>query len=685
MSSSDKPWTAAHLQPGETARFASTGHGSDLVVGSSVVNEMVLVYDNPEAPPANPAGSAAPRATPTVPPDNAPPLSISILAIDAATSALLDEEETYLDSLMRRYYGAQDAAAAQPQTFATAGTPDPAVAAAKEAVADPMVAIFHRAGSVKLTEIRRMSGRKWTYVRSDKIRNHIRSYSLDVDDEAARITVPGPNGGRRLDRQRILDKATKIEAKIRAEFTFAQGSLTEFMGGWFDELNTSIDESVTVELGRAAIDLSLDAQVLRYYSGASVAAEFDLKKKKIGFKGELKVMQIALAEGKLSAAGYFPHKSGWQPRITVVGTTGGSSSISLGGFRCKVELALKGFAGASVVGGLDAQINMAQGKALIQAAKPGESEAPGRAANGQVASASARVFAGVEVGAELKGKGEWDNPDKRTAAGPSWQEFLSVGGEAAAAGGIGAEAEFTVSYENGRFMLRARAGLVFGGGLKGSLSFTVDARVVGEFVAFVYHRLRDANYRYLSWIDSAAFQAVSRLVARAVADGIDLAEAAGRYMGERGVELFDALEGRRESQRFARNVLHADARRYTTPEAKGMVLDRLMQAKEFYFYAEEPEENAALALLRWVQTRREFQEVCEHLSPGGRKISYPEGRRRLSAFFDGADSEAYRSIRMRLPDRILLPSVRPHEGTDPLRDLFRITAVRDSPLVQTLL
>ena len=662
----EKPWTTAYAAPGETVAFASSGHGGDLVIGDPVIHDVVFVHG-----------------------------SLELLAMDEAACAVLDEEEAYFDGLMRDLLNAQAMAAARPPSPATAGVSDPDVAAAKEAIAAEIEAIVKTSG-VELTEIRRMSGRKWTYVRSDRLRNHWRSYRLDVDDRDASIRNAGPDGSPgSINRRKLIEQATDAEAALKlAEHTFVEGTLTDFMGEWFDEMRASLSGQTDLvgEGEERMLDRFHEAQLLRYYAGTSLAGEFSLRDRRFGFKGELGA-SFALAEGRLGVNGYLPHASGWRLRVPpppghAVGV------LDLGAIRFHGEAVLKGFVGASVAGGVEAKVTMSQGKALVRAARPGDSPAGGsaRGADGQVASASARAFAGAEGGVELKGSLEWDNPDERGGGAPSWQAFLSLGAEGAGAFGVGAEAGFTVSYERGRFMVRAEAGLVLGGGLKGKVAFEVGVGVLAEFVAFVYHKLRDANYRHLHWIDEVAFLALSRLVAHAIAEGVDLAVVAGEFLGGQAAAAYEGASGvvgrvvaahgrRRDSQRLAANVRRADGTRYATPEAKAMLLDRLMEAKAFRAYAEEAEEEAAIAVLRWVQSRREFREVCEHLGPGATKTSYEGGRARLDAFFDGADARRYQRVQTDLAARDRLIQDMSQWVGDPLLHLYRSTAPPDSAVI----
>jgi len=80
------------------------------------------------------------------------------------------------------------------------------------------------------------------------------------------------------------------------------------------------------------------------------------------------------------------------------------------------------------------------------------------------------------------------------------------------------------------------------------------------------------------------------------------------------------------------------------PEAKGALLYHLAdtfwlsRTGTFYISREELQEDATLKILSLIQTRREFQEVCEHMTEDGSKSvrddPYQAGYNRLKTLFD---------------------------------------------------
>ena len=84
--------------------------------------------------------------------------------------------------------------------------------------------------------------------------------------------------------------------------------------------------------------------------------------------------------------------------------------------------------------------------------------------------------------------------------------------------------------------------------------------------------------------------------------------------------------------------------RFMAPEAKGALLYHLTEtfwlsrSGMFWISREEPQEDATLMILSLIQTRREFQEVCEHMAEDGSKSvrddPYQAGHDRFDALFD---------------------------------------------------
>ena len=163
--------------------------------------------------------------------------------------------------------------------------------------------------------------------------------------------------------------------------------------------------------------------------------------------------------------------------------------VDLGGMRATFELALGGFAGASVLACTDIEFNPEGGKLLARGTM-------------DKASAGVSAFAGAKLDCDANGKLEWKNPED----GGEFKEFCTVGCDGAIAAGAGAEAEFRIEFHKGKFYIRAKAGVVCGVGATGKLEYEVDADLIWEFVQFVYHKVKDLRQDYALIIEDDAYE-----------------------------------------------------------------------------------------------------------------------------------------------------------------------------------
>lgn len=129
------------------------------------------------------------------------------------------------------------------------------------------------------------------------------------------------------------------------------------------------------------------------------------------------------------------------------------------------------------------------------------------------------AFVGAKVGGEVASTISWQNPDKGavtseksnhdltvtqdntkpTTSDNLWHDFaaIDVGGSAALGAGFGVG--FSVGFSHGKFYIRAHAQAVCGAGLSGEVGYIIEAGHVEEFVAFVYHKIKDVNFSYLGF------------------------------------------------------------------------------------------------------------------------------------------------------------------------------------------
>src|SRR5690554_4453536 len=111
---------------------------------------------------------------------------------------------------------------------------------------------------------------------------------------------------------------------------------------------------------------------------------------------------------------------------------------------------------------------------------------------------------------------------EKPGRGPSVQALCQDGSGSCRTGGRWRHGRFFIRYENGKFRLSAKAGFCLGVGARGKLDFEVDGSLVLEFAKWVYHQLKNINYRRLFFIDDDAFHALSNIILMSVAFGNEL-------------------------------------------------------------------------------------------------------------------------------------------------------------------
>ena len=358
-----------------------------------------------------------------------------------------------------------------------------AIAQAKQTLNDTVKPLVHSAEASDLTEVIRLAGKKYTYIRSDKMKNHWRGYKLDADDKKQ-----ADQSAAALNLKHVC-KAIAEKKKEGPDYTWTLGD--EQYAGYLNQWATAVHKKLTVETANSkaphrSYDASASAQLLRYCAGASLAANFNPKTLKGGVKGKLDG-EIALAEGRAELHGYLPDAEGCHVKFNAPGLQ--NKEVDLGGMRATIELALGGFAGASVLACADIEFNPQGGKLLARGTM-------------DKASAGVSAFAGAKLDCDANGKLEWKNPEDNH----EFKEFCTVGGGATAAAGAGAEAEFRIQFENGKFYIRAKAGVVCGVGATGTLEYEVNADLIWEFVQFVYHKVKDLKQDYALLIEDDAYR-----------------------------------------------------------------------------------------------------------------------------------------------------------------------------------
>lgn len=129
-----------------------------------------------------------------------------------------------------------------------------------------------------------------------------------------------------------------------------------------------------------------------------------------------------------------------------------------------------------------------------------------------------RGWKAAKLECEARGHLEWANPDQ----GYEFKAFASAGYGLGGSAGLGAEGEFRISFQEGRFFIRAKAGVVCGLGATGSLEYAVDAALIWEFAAFTRHQLLHVGQEYQLLMEDYAYMILAAAIAWQKQKGGDL-------------------------------------------------------------------------------------------------------------------------------------------------------------------
>ncbi len=512
-------------------------------------------------------------------------------------------------------------------------------------------------GIIELIEIRggEYRGGKVTYVRSDKIQSHWRRYRLNEGERKAGhhsfITTVSHTDEEGLTRTRQTVDMTKLKtrlAKIKPSMTLWEQTLLdhhiEVLARWAEALNESLEKHA--ESGNGNIVLDSQAQLLRWTYGAGLNGclnpfEYDIRKRQkkttATVSGKLSAYaSLALAEAKSMAKVYWPDHAGVRIcyPLDPERIPGGGMGV-LGTLRFDFELALSGSIGASL--GIEAGVHFSGDTVKGLPVKAVPTGIPGywrqvdisKAAEDVKAGAELNLFAGAEAGGNLGGKLVWLNPEKDGHGSEQFSTLARVATDTMAQTGWGISGCVELSWKDGKVRIRVRGGLCSGVGAKGSVTLEVDGRaIMSEFMPCLIYMLRNADYTRLMAImtenDYNYFCAIPLLVGmyglNRVIDG--------------GEDIIDTLskgwDDKERRVRLMNEILSSDdCMKFTPPESKGAVIASLIETS-FWDELASPashrekkceggtlfarRKRAILNVLRWVQSKREYDNIMQHLS-----------------------------------------------------------------------
>lgn len=502
-----------------------------------------------------------------------------------------------------------------------------------------------------ITEIKRLVGNKhYTYVRSDKIANHRRSYSMDSRDRNRRQGWLSREG---VDSERLREA---VRSKLNLKFNFSwspdgDNPLIVGLNQYHDEVKWSIwgdEEAQRENRNRTGFDASADAQFMRFAAGAVASGEFNPRNGKIHLQAKAEA-QFSLAEGKASIEQSFPANNDSEIRIYYRkgGWDGAREYVSLGHFQARLAITASGFAGASALLAANVHVDSSSGVPSIKGIASGQ--------RGQGANLQAGAFAGVRGGCELTGSLLWVDVLSRQS---DWKTLCKIGKKVEGAAGLGAEAEICLRFSprTGKFSFNCHAGLVVGVGASGSFLLEVEALNVMEMVHFVYKALGEADFRYIELFDTEteAFDWYRKMALYALGAGVEYADAAAKVIAhgvdeiENYIEIFiddmgSQLEKENLAESLATNVI-SDINKgersvflHAPPEVKGAVLDKLIydySLTPMLFDGTRVKVRAIALVLQTFQGWRDFEESLSRMNPEGvqQPGTFEENAQRVFSF-----------------------------------------------------
>ncbi|NMF91598.1 hypothetical protein [Aromatoleum petrolei] len=418
------------------------------------------------------------------------------------------------------------------------------------------------------------------------------------------------------------------------------------------------------------IDLGAEAAAMRYFSGASLSGEIAPLQGNVSVKAEGSA-EIAFAEGKAGASLYLPSREGVMLYLLDIEQIAAISKgqamprkpYDMGAVRVVAAAELKGVIGVCLAGELSLEVAMKD----VDVADLDGRRKRGRAArlsgkgrrtrrarnidvNGQgdawknVASAAAEVefFAGAKGGLELKGALQWRNPHNEQK---EFEVMASIAPEIQGQAGIGASARWMVDYVDGVFRITAHAGICFGVGAEGTVSFAVGVKQLASFMYWIYYNLLHVGFRNLVIISEQGFRALKHLTYLMVCQGKKVEEyflVGGNALAKvfRDIEL--SYQRAENSYALGKQILGKPAAtRFSPPEAKGMLIYQLTRHR-WQSIATEPglgssylrtQKQAVLSILRQTQLKSDIENVIQHISADGSKGSFERNFSELKAFF----------------------------------------------------
>lgn len=506
----------------------------------------------------------------------------------------------------------------------------------------------------KLSKTRRM-----TYVRSDKVKSHFRTYH-DLPGDKAKLKSfykKNAQGEYQLDVQKLKDSFSKVPVKG----SLGKEDVTYWADGWAPEFAEAFNASYDAKAAKskadkatpedACVQFSGGASLMRFFAGVGRSSSAELStedlKSLLAGKGEIGAkfmgnaragVDLASAQGNVSL--YLPAKKGLHLHIAAgKNAKGGKQELELGYIRFLIEAEVSVTCGASALaeGGLEFKLkaDMTQGVRGAPVAKSAAALADPKARVNKLeaenaAKGSLSAFAGAEAGGKVGGALQWQK-----AASTEFKDFAKVNAGVQGQAGFGGSAMFEIGYSKGKFRIKTKLAACVGLGIKGSIDAEVGVEHLIEFDLWFKHQVVNALDQNLRYFQEEAWRAFVYMKALAIAEGKRLTE----YLGKTLPTLLDAwseLIDTAAPDVLARIKASRDYVLTSVAEAKALLLGLLESMKERLKGLRREIENTAQWLLSAAQSEQEIENIYARVAVDmDTKVSEQSGQMRLASLLGG--------------------------------------------------
>lgn len=509
-------------------------------------------------------------------------------------------------------------------------------------------------------------GKKFTYVRSQKVRNHWRGYKLSGADkpELKSFLTHSPGSGWRLDDKKLREGLRYVRGDVLKQLgqvkTTAklEHELAKIEDEWMPDFAQAFNDNAHFASPEEAGDMAEyggSARVLRAFAGASGALEGNFDGSLGGIlKGELPTLKAAvkgkaeagvmLAEGQADFKLFLPHRKGLQllgiPALREELMSGKTvvDLLPMGYVRLSFSLGVNGAVGASLLaeGGVEIEFDANGTQKIKGRATPRTADQIGRrsmvvndkkAIKAEAgAKAEITAFAGASAEGSVKGAFQWQKPESK-----EFGDFALIEPKIAGLAGIGGSAAFSIGYTGGKFKIVAKLSGCVGLGLSGKIAAEIGAEHIWEFACWFRHQVVAARDQNLGYFMKEAFDAFSAMYTLAIVEGKELAAYLGREAFELETYLRDWVAQNREA--FLKAIKSSeDILLMASANVKGYLLEQLRRldqkldvlkndTDEKWREMKQDVTEALEWLLSCIEQKTELENVYQHATMDFSKVA----------------------------------------------------------------